>query len=83
MQVGGVLTIRARRGMSSASEHILTGPNMQTADRYKNWLEDKDLRVIAQKTGLAYQTLWEIKRGRTKRVTEATAAELDEVMNNG
>jgi hypothetical protein len=54
---------------------------MQTAEKYKNWLEDKDLRVISQKTGISYQTLWHIKTGRTKRTTDFVAAELEAYTN--
>jgi len=54
---------------------------MQDAQKLKKWLQDKDLRVISEKTGISYQTLWHIKRGQTKRVTDFTAAELEAYAN--
>jgi hypothetical protein len=53
---------------------------MKDAQDIKNWLQDKDLRVIERKTGISYYTLWHIKRGQTKRVTDFTAAELEALM---
>ena len=54
---------------------------MQDVEKYQKWLSDKDLRVIAARSGVPYATLWHIKTGKTKRTTDFVAAELDAVMN--
>jgi hypothetical protein len=53
---------------------------MKDGQDIKNWLQDKDLTVISERTGVPYHTLWHIKRGQTKQVTDDTADALEALM---
>jgi DNA-binding Xre family transcriptional regulator len=36
---------------------------MLSLEQIKSKLEDRNLRVVAEKTGICYQTLWRLKSG--------------------
>lgn len=44
-----------------------------TAEQAKKLLEDRDLRVIESRTGIAYSVLWRLKNGKVKTVTPRVA----------
>jgi hypothetical protein len=49
-----------------------------TAQQAQKWLYDKDLRVIEAQTGVPYATLWRIKAGRVRNLSQRTSAALGE-----
>lgn len=51
---------------------------MMTLDEIRHALQDRNLSIVAQKTGLHYQTIWRIARGARPDFTYDTIRRVSE-----
>ena len=54
---------------------------MMTLDQIRKALEDRKLKAVAEATGLAYDTVWRVSRGDTKRVSYETVKALSDYLS--
>jgi len=53
---------------------------MMTAEQVSAALRDRRLRVVAQVTGLSYDTVWRVRNGACKRVSYDTIKALSDYL---
>lgn len=56
---------------------------MMTLEQVKEGLRDRKLRVVAEATGLAYDTVWRVKSGKTEAVSYEVIKRISDYLEAG